>query len=568
MDLFNGSEEEDNNPFAGTTHLYASGIAAVTEGQDDYDFAEQLNNNDSNQASNISDVIEEAIEGTEGGFSDKGEQMLGDMMLTSKYVAVPGEENNTGESTIAIVDAGQYRDSYGKFAIGYKIQFEKNIVTRRYSEFDSLRQSLCRLLPTIIIPPIPSKHPIIKYLFNPLYAEKDIKIIEKRQRMLTCFLNNCYTIDDIRNHVVFRKFLNPDYVWRDVLNSAPISILPANNLLAPPLAPTKPSPLHLLLPSPAHLTMSRQEHLLMAGDETELKFKETESFLKDYQKLLHPLYKILKQTRAHVQSHSSKLSEIGAYFNAFSLENNVFQISSALEQLKFLSNGIEKVGQAVDVNYVSTEYLSEEITKIFEERINEMIQFIKESQRVIQFRHLKQEQYHVVETTIKKRRDRIKKLEEADTQSARLEEALKLNAEDSPTVAQAIESINQRTVSTGSSDRQILGLFKPPSGSSTRRSVSETIGKDLEPHLLTQDERREEIAKLEKELEKLNECYKLIEKDLQQINASMMRSLGHLQLYLNNTWLAIVRELSHLMVSWLKECLQSWKNAKQAIQDI
>lgn len=580
MDTFNGSDEEDNNPFSGTTHLYASGIAAVTEGQDDYDFVEQMGNvslngnGNGNGKSNglhnadMVDTIEEDIDDASPVWQHSHVNSSSDKLMTDEYMKISDSTlaNGSKEGAIRVVDAGQYRDSYGKYAIGYKIEYRDHTVTRRYSEFDSLRQSLCRLLPTIIIPPIPSKHPIIKYLFNPLHAEKDIKIIEKRQRMLTRFLNNCFRVEEIRNHVVFQKFLNPEYIWKEVLNSPPISILPINNLFAPPLIPTKPSPLHLLLPTPSVLTLKRQEQLITEGDEQEIKFNDFEVVLKNYQKILQPLNKTGRQTRSHIQACSTVLSELGAYFNAFSLENNVLQITNFLAQINLLSTGIEKIGQAIDVNYVSAELLSEGIMTIFEERTKEMIQFTKEAFRVLQFRHYKQEQYHIIETTINKRRDRIQKLKDADQQVVRLEEALKLNAEESPTVAHAMESLSQRAT-TKNSEKQIMGLFKQ-SPTSNGKSMSDSIRRDIEPHLLSQEERNSEVLRLEKEIEKLNECYKLIEKDLEQINQSMAKSLVHLQVHFRETWKLILLDLSHLIVSWLTDCSRTWKNAQQAINSI
>ncbi|CDO92051.1 unnamed protein product [Kluyveromyces dobzhanskii CBS 2104] len=575
MNIFDGSDEEDNNPFSGTTHLYASGIAAVTDGPDDYDFTEPFNNSEINENSG-KNLSHEPIQ----EIDEPAEEIDDDSLQTWKFASTELSRTSAFDTSytkiadqgakfeaIRIVDAGQYRDIYGKYAIGYKIEFGGIKVTRRYSEFDTLRQSLCRLLPTIIIPPIPSKHPIIKYLFNPLHAKKDIRTIERRQRLLSRFLNNCHKVKEIRDHVVFQKFLNPEYYWKEVLNSPPISILPMNNLLAPPLNPTKPSPIHLLLPTPASLTMRRHEELMESNDESELRFFEHDSCLLKYKEILQPLNKTGRNIRSNVQTYSAVLSELGAYFNAFSLENSVFQVHTLLEQVNRLSIGIEKTGQAIDVNYVSAEMFSETIMTALEERSKEMLQFIQEAQRVLRFRNFKQEQYYTVEATIEKRKDRITQLKEADKQASRLEEALKLNAEESPTVAQAMESITKSPSNRKLTEEPKLGTFRSPS-SRNGRSTSDSLASDVEPHLLTQDERVFQVKKLEKEIEKLNECFKLIEKDLKQVNESMDNSLNNLETYFHDSWYTILHELAHNVVSWLKDCSESWKNAKQSISSI
>lgn len=575
MNVFDGSDEEDNNPFSGTTHLYASGIAAVTDGPDDYDFTEPSINGSSDENAQ-SNAVAEPIEETD----EPAEEIDDDTLQTWRFASAELSRSSAFETSytnllgqgknpevIRIVDAGQYRDIYGKYAIGYKIEFGGIVVTRRYSEFDSLRQSLCRLLPTIIIPPIPSKHPIIKYLFNPLHAKKDIKIIERRQRLLSRFLNNCHKVREIRNHIVFQKFLNPEYFWKEVLNTPPISILPMNNLLAPPLNPTKPSPIHLLLPTPTVLTMRKHEQLIGRNDVMEIKFADYDSDLIRYKAILQPLNKTVRSIRSNIQTYSAVLSELGAYFNAFSLENSVFQVSALFEQMNRLSMGIEKTGQAIDVNYVSAEIFSEAIMISLEEGSKEMLQFIHEAQRVLHFRNFKQEQFYTIETTIKKRKDRIRELKEADLQAVRLGEALKLNAEESPTVAQVMDSMTRKSANKNHTDKQIMGLFRS-SASPNNKSGSDSISSEVEPHLLTKDERVVQVNKLEKELEKLNECFKLIEQDLQQVNESMDNSLNNLEKYFHEKWFLIFRELAHNITSWLKDCSESWKNAKQSIDSI
>lgn len=86
-------------------------------------------------------------------------------------------------------------------------------VRRRYSEFASLRDALCRLHPTLIMPPIPEKHTMADYAANPTKAKQDQQIIDLRKRMLAVFLNRCRRMEEVRNDGVWWRFLDPNASW-------------------------------------------------------------------------------------------------------------------------------------------------------------------------------------------------------------------------------------------------------------------------------------------------------------------------------------------------------------------
>lgn len=586
MNIFGDSEEEDNNPFSGTDHLYASGIAAVPEGQDDFfhsdalpDVQEKEETRDElmhqlfgSEATIKNSEPNASIIATQGTSQDADSEDFGSSIRPLRSPVFTKQEQ-----PIKILDAGHYRDPYGKHAIGYTISYEEQTVTRRYSEFDTLRHSLCRLLPTVVVPPIPSKHPLIRYFLNPLNAEKDIKIIDKRKRLLASFLNNCIEISEIREHVVFKKFLDPEHIWRNVLNSPPISIIPMNNLLAPPLQPTKPSPLHLLLPNPTSATGYKD----ITTDSPELielesEFMNYEKTLKSFEKLLDPFEKHAKQNKLHFRALASSLAELGAYYNAFSLEGNIIALEKNMKQIEELSRGIEKIGQAVDVNYVSSEILTESIATMLEEPIGEMIHFITEAYNVLHFRKLKRLQFYIIDSTIKARQIRINDLKSAQEQMDRLEEALKRNAEESPTIAQAMQKIestasNAQTRPGQLSQNERRGwteLFKSRGSKGSKSRKAALHKNDIEPHLLSDDERNEEVAKISRELEKLSECFRLITKDMNQVNDSISNSIQRLLHHFKSQWGKILKELTRVLLVWLKDCLLAWQNARKVIGSI
>lgn len=634
MDIFGDSEEEDNNPFSGTNHLYASGIAAVKDGEDDFiskgllndepplgsDTVNQGNIKNGDQEDDNQDSEISAKEGEEQGLpisheeqvqqqgEEEREEKLGTNISDTTtqyepYVSLTmSMANNVNHNTsleadkeIHVIEAGEYRDPWGKRAIGYSIKYQSQEVVRRYSEFDTLRQALIRLLPTVVIPPIPSKHPLIKYFLSPLSAENDSKIIEKRKRMFSSFLNNCIKVPEIKDHIVFKKFLDPEYTWKNVLSSPPIVILPVNNLLAPPLNPTKPSPLHLLLPGP--VSISRLDSSAHSGTylQVETQFAHLEAFFKKSKGVYQPLHRIIRQHRSHFHNLSSVFAELGAYYNAFSLEDNVIANARSILQIKSLSNGIEKIGHGFDVNYVSSEVLVDNLLSLFEEPLGEILQFLDDAERILQFRKLKQMQYQIIEHTISKRETRIRNLQEAQTQLKRLENVLQKNAQESPTIAEAVKRIEnsmheevtpQRQISMDQPNSQLLernpqghdqandkgrtsssSIFTGMPHSKLRRT-RKTSSVELEPHQLTETERQDEIQKIRKELEKLEECFKLVSRDIEEVNESSLDSLQRLTRHIDDKWDFMLKNFTKSMINWLSECLKAWKNARSIVNAI
>jgi len=142
----------------------------------------------------------------------------------------------------------------------------------RYSEFESFRQCMIKLYPTLIIPPIPSKNTIGDYATKQAKAKEDAALISRRKRMLQTFLNRIARHPILSNEHVFHRFLDGEVSWvrsmtffslsihsliqMDVLKSPPITLLPKNILKAPSHNPTDQtaSPAYSVLsnPSAAH----------------------------------------------------------------------------------------------------------------------------------------------------------------------------------------------------------------------------------------------------------------------------------------------------------------------------
>jgi hypothetical protein len=524
--------EEDNNPFAGSSvwsDTFGSGI--VHNGSfvgDGTALAAGDEGGDGNAVNNDNHIPEAVISPEE----EIEEDVYNDQPLQR-------DEPPEYEPYIAIEDITQIKER-GHAAIAYIISFGTAQVVRRYSDFDSLRKALIKLSPTVVVPPIPEKHSMVKYFLNPINAKNDLKVIAKRKRLLTLFLQRCYRTEQIRECSVFNKFVDPGVRWMDVLASPPVNILPSSNLLAPPLNPTKPSPLHLLLPVPhsssIHSFRPRDE-----DKEIDAKFRDYENIFKQYRSLTNDLERSIKKQKRHFKGLVKDLGELGAYYNAFSLEDNYN-----------LSFGIEKTGQAIDINYINSEAFAFKILTALEEPTTDFYQTSNVVLSVLKFRRMKEIQLFIIETTIKRRQSRVDSLKNAQEQVDRLSEVLKRNAAQSPTIAEAVKRLDK------GEPIRVSPLMRIFNAQSKSNDVS----------TMTEIERSGEISQIEKEIGKLEDCHRVILKDIHEVNTTIDNNCEEQLLQFQKRWRGIMQEFCESLLIWLKDNLRAWEDAKHEIDNM
>ena len=134
-----------------------------------------------------------------------------------------GEEHM--HSQIRITDALSSTEFSKSSYIVYVISSPGHEAKRRYSDFEALREALEKLHPTLIIPPIPSKHSLLDYATNPGRAKNDPALIARRKRMLERFLQRLDTHPVLGIDVVFRHFLEARYSWHEIAHTPPLSTL-------------------------------------------------------------------------------------------------------------------------------------------------------------------------------------------------------------------------------------------------------------------------------------------------------------------------------------------------------
>lgn len=208
-----------------------------------------------------------------------------------------------------------------------------------------MRQGLCALHPCIIIPPLPPKNSLSSYAIagtNPAKAKEDAALVARRRRLLALFLNRCYAHKTIAAERLFRRFLERDVPWSEVIHSPPLSTLPKNTLRVPASDPTSPALLALFASLPLPPSSSAP---LLHPDQ---RFLDSEGFTARFSAHLSgPLEKVNRRLMKRWTEAAADWGEMGGGMNGFALRMGE-------EGNGGLEDATEKVGMAVDGGYTST----------------------------------------------------------------------------------------------------------------------------------------------------------------------------------------------------------------------
>ncbi|KAG8679510.1 Sorting nexin, cytoplasm-to-vacuole targeting pathway/endosomal sorting, partial [Ceratobasidium sp. 395] len=309
------------------------------------------------------------------------------------------------DNTDEITDAQKTSEGSGSVFIAYVIRAGNSEARRRYSEFESLRNSLAKLYPTLIVPPIPSKQSLGDYAIKQSKAKEDASLIARRRRMLQVFLNRVARHPILSNEHVFHRFLERDVSWSEVLHSPPLVNLPKNILKAPAHNPTESGPAYASLPVPS------PSHPLRRPDQ---RFLDSESFTQKFEAHLSgPLEKVTRRAAKRWAEHSHDTAELGAALNALSLSLPPHE-----------SDAVERTGQAVDAAYVGSTKLVQSIESGWTEPLHEYAMFAGIIRRLLVYRHQKHVQYEMTLESLENKRETLEDYERSEAEAQRLASAL------------------------------------------------------------------------------------------------------------------------------------------------
>ncbi|GBB97663.1 hypothetical protein RclHR1_03030007 [Rhizophagus clarus] len=478
-------------------------------------------------------------------------------------------------AVILITNAQKTTDDNGSSFITYTIKVEEEEVKRRYSEFESLKNSLMKLYPTLIVPPIPEKHSFADYATLQGKAKEDVAIIEKRKRMLQSFLNRVSNHPQLSNEHVFHKFLETGVSWTEVLKSRPLSNLPKNILQgSPPNLSSHPSSASSASSSPTSST-AQQAVLPNPSASQPLKnpdprFIDSEAFTNKFAyHISQNLEKTNKRTWKRLNDLSNDYAELGAIYNGFSLNEH-----------GELANAIEKVGQAVDSSFIATGSLTSSLEAEFSEPLQEYSLFAQVIKQVLKYRHLKHLQMELTAETLDKQKFSLEVLEKSEQESKRMEEALAKDHATQDTSNQNTQSNpdgenNENTGENGhhykhSQNKDLLTITKSHqkrrSGSKLFSVLSHTIHgiMDVDPEAT----RRNSIGKTREYIIQLEEAKVTTADDLKNISVSIQDDLDRFQRQKIRDLRDMLINYAKNHVTWCKKNLSSWEEAKVEVKNV
>ncbi|KAI0349803.1 hypothetical protein OH77DRAFT_1464841 [Trametes cingulata] len=470
---------------------------------------------------------------------------------------------HSGEDVeILITDALKTSVNSSSPYITYVIRAGNAEAHHRYSEFESLRNNLVKLYPTLIIPPIPSKQTIGDYAIKQAKAKEDAAMIARRKRMLQTFLNRIARHPILSNEHVFHRFLDGEVSWAEVLHSPPISQLPKNILKAPSHNPTDQSTAlaYAALPNPS------AAHPLRRPDQ---RFLDSEVFTNKFAAHLSgPMEKVTRRTMKRWSDLAQDHTELGATMNGFSL-NETGQLSTA----------VEKTGQAIDATYMSTTKLLQEFEQNWAEPLHEYTQFASIIKKLLQYRHQKHVQYEMTQEALEAKREQLEELEKNEREARRLEEALSQGRPSTIRVpsSRSEEGGEEQEVEPEPRHRQEESAYLPPHpgpnpvrrrapGMGLLSALSYTLHgmMDVDPETA----RRNSITKTKETISQLEDALHLAAQDLKYSSSTIQADLDRFQ----RQKVADLREMAISLArshrDWCKKNLEAWEEAKAEIAKI
>lgn len=402
---------------------------------------------------------------------------------------------------------------------------------RRYSEFEALRSVLVQLHPTLIIPPIPSKHTLSDYALKQNKAKDDPVIIERRKRMLQRFLNRCDAHPVLRRDSVFTRFLDSRNSWHEIKSAPPVSNLPKSNLAAPPEYPADANaPLsYKAMPVP---TVVRKLHT------PNTRFQDSEAFTSRFESMMANHVE-LAERRLVRRWHdlSADYAELGALFNAQSLSES-----------PHIAPAVERVGQAADATYMSYNDMLGSWEARVSEVVHEYTQYAKILQGILRWRHLKHQQLEIAQDDLTNKKQQLADLEHIEAEYARLSSAMEiggrgLSTRPPPAPMQhsvygraAEEEDEEQDEEAGVGAAPVSSAPPPPAATlppprTGRRGMLSSLSQTLQ-NVMDMDPdktRQSTISRLREEVMLLGEGVQLGEKDVKYVTDTIQASLDRFQ---------------------------------------
>lgn len=645
--------DEDNNPFphsegvASIMHSKSSGKAKKTSNA-----ASKIDNNSSMNTSIIASLsINGPVKSKTISYSDShfgNDETEGDIEEGSESLLLfqsdreqPKTINYDYESRVIkllhpdcqsrveIIDAGQSNEGMShalKKYVVYTIKLlseehpnEEIQTRRRYSDFESLRDTLSRIFPLIVIPPIPPKNYFSLRMLNGLVGSNatsavigsnggngaagettsihnpgsasysyinsnhlnKIRLIEHRKRLLANFLNRCLRIRQIRSLEFFAKFLDPSANWSDEIvligSQLPKSIFqlnPENGLHTDPMyahlpVPTSSHPLGISFLSKRKLAQQTTK-ILNNGKSPEqsnmdqpkvdfIKDPVGNDFESDPLLKISNLDDINKRIVETLIGMSSDYVELGTELNSFSLSIDLTRAKSGKQ-----SEGadhkfdmlLDRVGIAFDRSQSTYQSLIAEIETRFSEPLGEAVQYSGIFSSVKKFHDRKLKQNTILEEEINDKKKELFQLEKVGNQSRNSV----LNA--SPSNSKGESSVQGSSELDTKNSSKLNKFIRMGSLKKITRYVSDMIDQNPE------QTRKDRIGALQTKLAILKKCQTIMLGDIVCITDEVSKSQKLFQLEQLQAIFRILLHYNSIFIAWAQKNIQIWEEIKEEIKSL
>ncbi|KAM0749327.1 PX-domain-containing protein [Meredithblackwellia eburnea MCA 4105] len=462
------------------------------------------------------------------------------------------------KDAIQIVDALKTSEGASASYIVYCIRFEHQEARRRYSDFHSLRQTLAALHPCYIVPPLPPKNSLSSYAIagtNPSKAKEDAALVARRKRMLGVFLNRVLAHKVLGSDPTFRRFLEPNVPWSEIIHQPPVTLVPKNPLRAPSSDPTNPDLLALF----ASLPLPPSGTPLQNPDQ---RFLDSEAFTAKFSSHLSgSMEKVNRRLVKRWSDAAADWGEMGGGMNGFALRMGE-DGSGGLEE------AIEKCGMAVDGGFTNTNAMLQAWESTFTEPLSEYTQFSSIIKSLLKYRHLKHLQYEITRELLESKRASLEELERSEVEAQRLEKAL-------ARVRVVSDDGNTERALPSSSLANELSAPPPvsPSASLSRRGGGGFFGAlthtfqgivDSDP----ESSRRSSIGKTRESITELDDALKALTQDLRHASVTIQADLDRFQRQKVTDIKEMCLDFARFHREWAAKNLSMWEDAKAAIEAI
>lgn len=484
------------------------------------------------------------------------------------------------------------------------------IVKRRYLEFKSLRDTLVKLFPTTVVPPIPEKHSLLTYLINSIDSSREVSVVEVRRRQFAKFLQDVVFEElsaQLKECPLFLKFLDPNYelAWENAMHEPPVSLLPQNLLLANPNDPTDQNGLYYLMPRIAGFDINAPDNLpalrkinddlhKLYGDVSLYNLKETRNgglkhMTEDFSniptelvnfetnfhqniRVLSEMHKLNNKNVRNLELMIKVLIELGANLNNFSLQ--IHEMVS-VDNNK-LSNAVEKFGSTLDSSFLNFEhFLYAHVTPAWEEPITQFIQYYFSALQLIKFYKYKLLQYKLL---YKLKFSKVQELASFTYNQQSIQRLKDLDI-DSPSIQSAIRRIESKLkLKSSQAGKSWYGLFGGNKTASftlpdDRSSLHSQASMEASSTLLSGEGSpdrniQSRIEHIEKELDKLDQLINLFNGDLSKLTSSLEINLQEYQDKMEKKWLTVMLALVKAGTQLFEENLACWREFKSSFGEI